>query len=157
MRWRRREVSRRRAEGADALHCPLCGRVHGEQERFCERCGVPLGRVAERAERARREHPLRRQARKVNPRYAEGPLVRLTRASNEPEGVMVRLLLLDAGIPALLQRAADRPIPELLAGGPFDIYVAAGGLQAAREALLQGRPEGLKGSDERRRGGLADD
>jgi hypothetical protein len=135
--WRLRRAADRHPEGAGALRCPLCGGAHGEQERFCERCGVPLGRAVDGSAKGAVGESLRGQARKVNPRYAEGPLVRLQRASNEPEGEMVRALLLDAGIPAVLQRAADRPIPELLAGGPFDIYVAQGGLQAAREALLQ--------------------
>jgi len=141
LRWRRQAASRRHAERAGALRCPLCGTTHAEPERFCQHCGVPLGRVAQRGQGAGRPSALREQARKINPRYAEGPLVRLTRASNEPEGEMVRQLLLDAGIPALLRRAADRPIPELLAGGPFDVFVAAGGLQAAREALLEGGKE----------------
>ena len=93
---------------------------------------MPLGRGNRPAGEVRR---LREEARKVDPQFARGPLVRLVRARNEAEAEFLRGLLLEFGIPAVLRRAADLRAPEPLGGGPFELLVAESGLAAAREAL----------------------
>ena len=65
-----------------ALLCPACDTPHGPTERFCPDCGLPL--VLPPEERA----PLtaaQERARKVRASYAEGPLVRIAAARNQPE------------------------------------------------------------------------
>jgi hypothetical protein len=75
------------------------------------------------------------RARKVVPSYAEGELVKVAYASNQPEAEMIAGLLLEAGIPSVVRRARGFDVPDFLAAGPRDILVAAGGVEAAREAL----------------------
>ena len=115
-----------------ALVCPRCGRAGADEaQRFCAVCGMPLVRGEElpavSAEQAR--------ARKVVPAYTEGELVKVAYAANEPEADMIAGLLLEAGIPAVIQRARGFDVPDFLAAGPRDILVAQGGEEAAREAL----------------------
>ena len=74
-------------------------------------------------------------ARKVVPAYAEGELVKVAYAANQPEAEMIAGLLLEAGIPAVVRRARGVDVPDFLAAGPRDILVARGGEEAAREAL----------------------
>ena len=75
------------------------------------------------------------QARKVVPSYAEGELVKVAYAHNQPEAEMIAGLLLEAGVPSVVRRARGFDVPDFLAAGPRDILVAAGGVEAAREAL----------------------
>ena len=75
------------------------------------------------------------RARKVDPRYAEGELVKVARASNQPEAELIEGLLLEEGIPSLQRRAGGADVPDFLAAGPRDIFVPQSGAQAAREAL----------------------
>ena len=77
------------------------------------------------------------RARKVIPSYAEGELVKVGYAHNQPEAEMIAGLLLEAGIPCVVRRARGFDVPDFLAAGPRDILVAAGGAAAAREALGQ--------------------
>ncbi len=118
--------------GADALRCPGCGREQPPQERFCPACGLPLviadepGPVSER----------HRQARRIKPQLAEGPLVRVAGAHNQAEGEMLQELLLEAGVPSLLRRSAGFDVPDFLAAGPRDLLVPQAGATTAREVLL---------------------
>ena len=75
------------------------------------------------------------RARKVVPSYAEGELVKVAYAHNQPEAEMIAGLLLEAGVPSVVRRARGFDVPDFLAAGPRDILVAAGGVEAAREAL----------------------
>lgn len=102
------------------------------KERFCPACGLPLVVEGEFSPNARQE-----RARKVKPQYAEGPLVRVAGAANQPEAEFIQALLLEAGVPSTTRRAAGFDVPDFLAAGPRDILVAASGADVARDVLLQ--------------------
>ncbi len=114
------------------LVCPGCGLTHARDERFCSRCGMLLvfmpGSEKEASERQQR-------ARKVDPRYTEGQLVKVARAANQPEAELIEGLLLEEGIPSLQRRARGADVPDFLAAGPRDIFVPESAAEAAREAL----------------------
>jgi hypothetical protein len=78
---------------------------------------------------------LRQRARKINPSYADGPLVRVARARHQAEAEMIEQLLLDQGIPSLSRRSGGFDVPDFLAAGPRDILVPASGADAARDVL----------------------
>jgi hypothetical protein len=80
---------------------------------------------------------LQERARKIKPQLAEGPLVRVAGAANQPEAEFIQGLLLEEGIPSTLRRAAGFDVPDFLAAGPRDVMVAASGVSAARDVLLQ--------------------
>ena len=112
----------------DVLVCPGCAAEHGDGERFCGRCGMPLvhsggfeARVSERQERAR----------KVKPQYAQGGLVRVAWTRNQAEAELIEGMLLEEGIPSLLRRPAGFDVPDFMAAGPRDILFARSGLEAA--------------------------
>jgi hypothetical protein len=116
--------------------CPRCGTTHGLDERFCPSCGMPLvyagatgidQPVTERHARAR----------KIKPQYAEGPLVRVAGARHQAEAEFIQGLLLEEGVPSLLQRTRGFDVPDMLAAGPRDVMVPSTGVDAAREVLLQ--------------------
>jgi Putative prokaryotic signal transducing protein len=118
----------------DGLVCPSCGASVGDaSERFCPDCGVPL--VLPPGEGEVEEDALRSRARKVRPRYAEGPLVKVASARHQAEAEMIEGILLEEGIPALVRRSGGFDVPDFLASGPRDILVPASGAEAAREAL----------------------
>jgi hypothetical protein len=81
----------------------------------------------------------RRQARKIKPQYAEGPLVKVVQVGSQPEAELVAGLLLEEGIPSMLRRAGGFDVAEFLAAGPRDVLVPESGAQAAREALAYER------------------
>jgi len=81
--------------------------------------------------------PLRRAARKVDPRYAEGEPVKVIGARNLPEAEFIQGLLLEEGIPSMLRRMRGFEVPDFLASGPRDVLVPAAGYAAARQVLLQ--------------------
>jgi hypothetical protein len=117
------------------LVCPVCAAGHAQSERFCERCGTPLvyapgaaGRSEPAGERAER-------ARKVRPQYSEGELVRVAAARNQAEGELLQGMLLEEGIPSLVQRSGGFDVPDFLASGPRVLRVRQSGAEAAREAL----------------------
>jgi hypothetical protein len=116
----------------NALICPSCAREHPPSERFCEACGMPLVQPGDRdpAASARQQ-----RARKVKPQYAEGELVKVARAANQPEAEFIAGLLLEEGIPSMLRRSAGFDVAESLAAGPRDVLVPESGAEAAREAL----------------------
>ncbi len=121
---------------ADAvLVCPGCGSQHGEEERFCPDCRLPLifpdtaapSQPDERHERAR----------KIKPQLAEGELVRVAWARNQVEGEFIQSLLLEEGVPSLLKRSRGFDVPDFLAAGPRDVFVPSSGVPTARDVLLQ--------------------
>jgi hypothetical protein len=117
------------------LVCPDCASEHGGGERFCPSCGMPLV-PGERAERALSER--QRQARKIRPEYAQGPLVRVTWARNQPEAELYAGMLLEEGIPSLMRRPAGFDVPDFMASGPRDLLVPQSALEAARDVLRTG-------------------
>jgi hypothetical protein len=83
------------------------------------------------------------RARKIKPQYADGKLVKVARAANQPEAEFIEGLLLEEGIPCMLRRSSGFDVAESLAAGPRDVLVPESGAEAAREALAW---EGTPGS-----------
>jgi hypothetical protein len=77
------------------------------------------------------------RARKIDPRYIEGELVRVAGGRNQPEAEMIQGLLLEEGIPSVLRRSAGFDVPDFLAAGPRDVMVPQAGVEPARELLYQ--------------------
>jgi hypothetical protein len=77
------------------------------------------------------------RARKIKPQYAEGPLVRVAGARHQAEAEFIQGLLLEEGVPSMLQRTRGFDVPDMLAAGPRDVMVPQTGYDAAREILLQ--------------------
>lgn len=113
------------------LVCPSCGRLHGDGERFCTNCAMPLVLTTE----AEAVSPEREHARKIDPRYAQGELVKVGWARNQPESDMLQDILLGEGIPSMARRTRGFDVPDFLAAGPRDILVPASGAELARELL----------------------
>lgn len=85
------------------------------------------------------EEPLtdaRRRARKVNPGYLRGELVKVGWARNQAEAELIQGLLLEEGIPSVQRRMRGFDVPEFLAGGPRDVLVPEAAHDQAR-ALLE--------------------
>ena len=80
------------------------------------------------------------RARKIDPRYAEGELVRVAGGRNQAEAELIQGLLLEEGIPSILRRTAGFDVPDFLAAGPRDILVPASGEGAARDVLGTSAP-----------------
>ncbi len=117
------------------LVCPRCAARHPAAERFCRACDMPLVHegAQELAEPLSERH---RRARKIDPRYTEGELVRVAGAMNQAEAEFVQGLLLEEGIPSTLRRTRGFDVPDMLAAGPRDVMVPASGHGPAREVLL---------------------
>lgn len=77
------------------------------------------------------------RARKVDPRYLEGNLVRVAGAMNLAEAEFIQGLLLEEGVPSTLRRTRGFDVPEMLAAGPRDVLVPESGHGTAREVLLE--------------------
>jgi len=77
------------------------------------------------------------RARKINPAYTEGELVRVAGGRNQSEAELIQGLLLEEGVPSILRRTAGFDVPDYLAAGPRDVLVPQAGAEAARELLLQ--------------------
>jgi hypothetical protein len=77
------------------------------------------------------------RARKINPLYAEGALVRVAGGRHQAEAELIQGLLLEEGVPSILRRSAGFDVPDFLAAGPRDVLVPEAGAEAAREVLLQ--------------------
>ena len=111
---------------SDSLVCPNCAEPHPLDERFCRLCNMPLvypgTPVIEEPVSARHE-----RARKIDPRYTEGDLVRVAGAMNQAEAEFVQGLLLEEGIPSTLRRTRGFDVPDMLAAGPRDVLVPASG------------------------------
>ncbi len=121
---------------AGALVCPTCGEPHPPDERFCRSCNMPLvlSGVGALEEPVSERHA---RARKVDPRYTEGDLVRVAGAMNQAEAEFVQGMLLEEGIPSTLRRTRGFDVPDMLAAGPRDVMVPASGHSAARDVLLE--------------------
>src|SRR5215469_12050794 len=74
---------------------------------------------------------------KIKPELAEGDLVKVASARNQPEAEFIQGLLLNAGVPSVLRRTPGFDVPDFLAAGPRDVLVPASGVQAARQVLLE--------------------
>ncbi len=120
---------------SEALVCTSCGTPHPSSERFCPDCGLPLVHAPEVAAAAPAPTSAQQRARKVQARYADGPLVRVAAARHQSEAEFLQGLLLEEGIPSLLRRSGGFDVPDFLAAGPRDILVPQSGALAAREAL----------------------
>jgi len=77
------------------------------------------------------------RARKIDPRYTEGELVRVAGGRNQAEAELIQGLLLEEGVPSMLRRSAGFDVPDFLAAGPRDVLVPDSGVEAAREVLHQ--------------------
>jgi hypothetical protein len=77
------------------------------------------------------------RARKIDPAYTEGELVRVAGGRNQPEAELIQGLLLEEGVPSILRRSAGFDVPDFLAAGPRDVMVPQAAEEAAREVLLQ--------------------
>jgi len=77
------------------------------------------------------------RARKIDPRYTEGELVRVAGGRNQAEAELIQGLLLEEGVPSILRRTRGFDVPDFLAAGPRDVLVPESGLEAARAALHQ--------------------
>jgi hypothetical protein len=119
---------------AAPLVCPACGTGGALTERFCPRCGSPFVHAPGNGAAPRMDDASAR-ARKIHPPYAEGELVRVATAQNQPEAELLQGLLLEAGVPSLVRRSGGFDVPDFLAMGPRDILAPAGGEAAAREVL----------------------
>jgi pimeloyl-ACP methyl ester carboxylesterase len=117
---------------AERLVCPGCERSYPAEDRFCEPCAMPLVHAPGMELQSSRK---RARARKIKPQYAEGKLVKVARAQSQPEAEFIEGLLLEEGIPSMIQRSAGIDVPDLLAAGARDVLVPASGADAAREAL----------------------
>ena len=80
---------------------------------------------------------------KIKPELAEGDLVKVASARNQPEAEFIQGLLLNAGVPSVIRRTPGFDVPDFLAAGPRDVLVPASGVQAARELLPKGDSEPL--------------
>lgn len=80
------------------------------------------------------------RARKIDPRFTRGELVRVATAQNQAEAEMLQGLLLQEGIPSLTKRSGGFDVADFLAAGPRDVLVNQSAEEAARE-LLTGRAE----------------
>jgi hypothetical protein len=76
-------------------------------------------------------------ARKIDPAFTEGELVRVAGGRNQAEAELIQGLLLEFGVPSILRRTAGFDVPDFLAAGPRDVLVPAAGAQTANEVLLQ--------------------
>jgi hypothetical protein len=122
--------------------CPACGSAHDRSERFCRDCGLPLVLPDQPGERM---SEARERARKVLPRYSEGPLVRVARARHQAEAELLEGMLLEEGIPSLTRRSGGFDVPDFMASGPRDILVPASGAELARELpVSEGTPAWVK-------------
>jgi pimeloyl-ACP methyl ester carboxylesterase len=75
------------------------------------------------------------RARKIDPRYSEGELVRVAGANNQAEAELIQGLLLEEGVPSVLRRTRGFDVPDFLAAGPRDVLVPAAGAEIAHELL----------------------
>ena len=122
--------------GTQSLACPRCAIRYSLDERFCEKCGMPLtyaGQVdAEQPASGSHE-----RARKIKPQYSRGDLRQVAIGRQQPEAEFIQMLLLEEGVPSTLRRSAGFDVPDMLAAGPRDVLVPESGVEVAREVLMQ--------------------
>jgi hypothetical protein len=120
----------------EPLACPSCALRYGADERFCSSCGMPLVHAGADADEAP-VSDAHEKARKINPVYTEGELVRVAGGRNQAEAELIQGLLIEEGVPSMLRRSGGFDVPDFLAAGPRDVLVPQAGAEAAREVLLQ--------------------
>jgi hypothetical protein len=76
------------------------------------------------------------KARKIKPQYTQGELVRVAGGRNQAEAELIQGMLLEEGIPSILQRSRGFDVPDFLAAGPRDVMVAEAAAESARAILL---------------------
>ena len=81
------------------------------------------------------------RARKIDPRYSEGELVRVAGANNQAEAELIQGLLLEEGVPSVLRRTRGFDVPDFLAAGPREVLVPEAGVEVARELLRDTQTE----------------
>jgi hypothetical protein len=120
----------------DELECPSCGRARPPSERFCESCGVPLVRPdgVEQVPVSERQSKVR----KIDPQYTGGELVKVVSASGAAQAEFIAGLLLEEGIPSIIEPAAGGPYAPIM--GVRTVLVPQSAEQAAREALAWRAP-----------------
>src|SRR5436309_15223714 len=124
------------SSSSEPLACPRCARRYPLDERFCSVCGMPLVYVGgDPVQKAASDAHAR--ARKINPVYTEGPLVRVAGGRNQAEAELIQGLLLEEGVPSILRRSAGFDVPDFLAAGPRDVLVPLAGAAPARDVLLE--------------------
>ncbi|MEA2420403.1 MAG: hypothetical protein QOE60_2609 [Thermoleophilaceae bacterium] len=79
------------------------------------------------------------RARKIDPRYTEGELVRVAGGRNQAEAELIQGMLLEEGVPSILRRSAGFDVPDFLAAGPRDVLVPEAGAEVAHELLHDSR------------------
>ncbi len=120
----------------EPLACPTCALRYELDDRFCAKCGMPLVYVgSDQVETPVDEAHGR--ARKIDPRYIEGELVRVAGGRHQAEAELIQGLLLEEGVPSILRRSAGFDVPDFLAAGPRDVLVPQAGAAVAREVLLE--------------------
>ncbi len=120
----------------EQLSCPSCALRHPSDERFCSDCGMPLVRAGAEAVEAPRDDAHER-ARKIDPRYVEGELVRVAGGRHQAEAELIQGMLLEEGVPSILRRSPGFDVPDFLAAGPRDVFVPLAGMEVAKEVLLE--------------------
>jgi len=124
-----------RAHEAEPLLCPSCALTHPLEERFCGSCGMPLTYAG--AETLDSGGERRDRARKIDPSFTEGELVRVAGGRHQAEAEMIQGMLLEEGVPSILRRSPGFDVPDFLAAGPRDVLVPLAGAEAARDLLLE--------------------
>ena len=119
-----------------SLACPSCARIHAVEERFCCSCGMPLVYVGSEPLESPRDSAHAR-ARKIDPRFTEGELVRVAGGRHQAEAELIQGMLLEEGVPSMLRRSPGFDVPDFLAAGPRDVLVPQAGAEAARDVLLE--------------------
>ena len=86
------------------------------------------------------------RARKIDPLYTEGDLVRVAGGRNQAEAELIQGILLEEGVPSVLRRSAGFDVPDFLAAGPRDVMVPESGaeLRARAAARLPVRADGRR-------------
>ena len=123
--------------GSEPVVCPSCLTPHTVDERFCERCGMPLVHPEALDAGDLDVTDAHARARKIKPQLSEGELVKVAGGRNQTEAEFIQGLLLEEGVPSMLRRARGFDVPDMLAAGPRDVMVPASGAAPARDVLLQ--------------------
>ncbi len=139
---------------APGLVCPSCAAGYAPRERFCPLCGMPLVQEDSEPVEAPRDGAHER-ARKIDPRFTEGELVRVAGGRNQAEAELIQGMLLEEGVPSMLRRSAGFDVPDFLAAGPRDVLVPRAGAEVARDVLLEADMAPREQSARLRQGGDA--
>ncbi len=118
------------------LACPSCALRHSLDERFCSACGMPLTYVGSEPVESPRDEAHER-ARKIDPRFVEGELVRVAGGRHQAEAELIQGMLLEEGVPSILRRSPGFDVPDFLAAGPRDVFVPQAGMEVAKDVLLE--------------------